>query len=140
MVDPVRIRSAWLKVGYIAVWLLLARIVPIQLISADVSFVVIAFLATALDVGAIILGARIFRSRNEDPVPPRPWWQLTGRPRAGFVIGGLIIASGVVNGVSAVTNPDTVNWATFALGSTVNLIIAAACLRSSVLLRKHARA
>lgn len=140
MVEPVRVRSVWLKVGYVVVWFLVARILLAQLISPDIPLVVYAIVGSALDLGAIVLGARIFRSRHEDPLPPRPWWQLTGRPRAGFVIGGLISVGSLATYVSDLVNPDRVDVVLAIASLGINLAIAFAYVRSSVLLRRRTRA
>lgn len=140
MVDPVRIRSAWLKVGYVVIWFLIARILLLPLVNSDIPPIAVSTISTALDVGAIILGARIFRARNEDPVPPRPWWQLTGRPKAGFVIAGFILGGWLLSSARAVAELQLVDWPAFVVGSVVNVTIAAFYIRSSVLLRRRASA
>jgi hypothetical protein len=91
-------------------------------------------------MGAIILGARIFRSRNADPVPPRPWWQLTGRPLSGFVIAGLIMFTGVWSITESVIDPPDTDLPAFIIGWVVTAVISAAYLCSSVLLRRRANA
>jgi hypothetical protein len=40
-----------------------------------------------------IVAVRIFRVREEDIAAPRPRWRMTGRPTAGFFIGGINVLS-----------------------------------------------
>jgi hypothetical protein len=35
----------------------------------------------------VLLGARLFRGIDEDPIPPRPWWRMTGGVRSGIALG-----------------------------------------------------
>jgi len=37
----------------------------------------------------VLIAARVFRSTAEPGDEPRPWWRMTGRPTAGFILGGL---------------------------------------------------
>lgn len=41
----------------------------------------------------LIVGVRVFRGRDEDVRPPRPWWQMTSRPAAGFILGTVFALS-----------------------------------------------
>ena len=93
MVDPVRIRSTWLKVAYVGAYILVSVTVGRALFVLDVPSIVVTLVGNGLLIGTILVGARIFRVREEDPIPPRPWWQLTGRPKAGFVIAGAVTIS-----------------------------------------------
>jgi hypothetical protein len=43
----------------------------------------------ALPVAAVIVGARIFRTRGEPIRPPRAWWRMTGRSTLSQVVGVL---------------------------------------------------
>lgn len=49
--------------------------------------IVASLIANAFSLGAIYFATRIFRVKEELLLAPRPWWRLTGRPRAGFVLG-----------------------------------------------------
>ena len=44
----------------------------------------------------ILVGVRSFRGKYEPVLPPRPWWRMTGRPKAGFWLGALLVL-GVVS-------------------------------------------
>lgn len=36
----------------------------------------------------LFVAVRSFRGKFEPVAPPRPWWRLTGRPKAGFWLAG----------------------------------------------------
>jgi hypothetical protein len=42
---------------------------------------------TAVTLAGILLGARVFRGRDEPVTPRRPWWQMTARPLLSRVLG-----------------------------------------------------
>jgi cytochrome c biogenesis protein CcdA len=46
-------------------------------------------LRSALVFVLILLAARVFRGATELGDEPRPWWRMTGRPLAGFVLGSV---------------------------------------------------
>jgi hypothetical protein len=43
--------------------------------------------STAVTLAGIVLGARVFRGRDEPVTPRRPWWQMTARPLLSRVLG-----------------------------------------------------
>lgn len=59
---------------------------------------------TAVAFASVIVGARIFRGRDEPVAPRRPWWQMTARPLLSRVFGvilGLFVASYLIIVISA---------------------------------------
>lgn len=38
----------------------------------------------------LLVATRVFRVAEEDVAAPRPLWRMTGRPTAGFVLGGIL--------------------------------------------------
>jgi hypothetical protein len=112
-------------------------------------FVVSAVLAVAVSaaaggVAALLLTAvmvwfcgRTFRGESEDVRPARPWWRLTERPTAGYVLGALFAAQAI----GYVTAP--LGWGDAILRSLAFIapaFIAAAFLNSSARLSKAAEA
>ncbi|WP_368497241.1 hypothetical protein [Herbiconiux sp. A18JL235] len=81
----------------------------------------------------VVVGARVFRDGHEPVAPPRAWWRFTGKPTAGFVIGGMLVVAGGVAATSASLTGGS-QAALFASG--VAAAIGAAYLHSS--LRLHA--
>jgi len=73
MVDPVRIRSTWLKVVCVAVYVLAATTTGRLLAEGNVTGVPATLILNAVWIAAIATGARTFRVHEEDPIPPRPW-------------------------------------------------------------------
>ena len=69
----------------------------------------VSITATAIDVGALLLGARIFRGRGEAIEPPRPWWRMTARPTLSRRLGILFVvlsAFGLISlGLTAIGVP-----------------------------------
>jgi hypothetical protein len=49
-----------------------------------------------LTIGAVVLGARLFRGRGEPVEPRRPWWKFTAWPRLSRVLG-IVFACVVVS-------------------------------------------
>lgn len=74
-----------------------------------------------------LIGARLFRGRDEDVAPPRPWWRMTGRWLAGFLIAvpWLVITIGSIGvGLGAagkLANADTAS-AGAALGLAAGIL------------------
>lgn len=50
-------------------------------------------IASASFIAFIAVGVRTFRGRNEFVAPPRPWWRMTARPKAGFWLAILFAAA-----------------------------------------------
>lgn len=69
-----------------------------------------ATLATALQSLWIYGGTRIFRGRNELTLPARPWWRMTARPVAGFVLGAVFAALFVYSIVNVTVEPLSFLW------------------------------
>ncbi|MBF4571557.1 hypothetical protein ITJ64_03420 [Herbiconiux sp. VKM Ac-1786] len=86
----------YVLVGWIAV--LLINLLVVALVGpvvGPVLYVVVLF-------GWILVGARIFRVPEEPIEPPRPWWRLTGRPTAGFVLAALFALQAITNQLTLV--------------------------------------
>ncbi len=47
----------------------------------------------ALTLASVVLGARLFRGRDEPLEPGRPWWKMTARPLLSRVLGGVAVLS-----------------------------------------------
>ncbi|MBA4247397.1 MAG: hypothetical protein C0444_03765 [Microbacterium sp.] len=140
MVDPVRIRSRWLKAGYVGAYLLVGFTLGRVLNALEVPSLLSQLIASAVFVTAIVVGARIFRARGEDPIPPRPWWQLTGRPKAGFVIAALLASADVMTWLGQGPELSADDVPVWILNSAVSAMVVVAYVRSSILLRRRAGA
>jgi hypothetical protein len=94
---PFRITELWAKIAYIIVgwWVLPFSLRPVMAIGGIPAPAIVAFeIATSL--GVVWLGTRAFRIQGEPVEPARVWWRATGRPRAGFVLGGFFLWGFVV--------------------------------------------
>jgi hypothetical protein len=86
----------YVLVGWIAVVLINLLVVAlVGPVVGPVLYVVVLF-------GWILVGARIFRVPEEPIEPPRPWWRLTGRPTAGFVLAALFALQAITNQLTLV--------------------------------------
>lgn len=140
MVDPVRIRSTWLKVAYVTVYVIVSITIGRALFALDAPSLVATLVSNVLFVGAVFGGARIFRVREEDPIPPRDWWRLTGRPKAGFVMATLLVVADITLWFDLVFDGRLDDIPPSILNSTFSVAMVALYLRSSVSLRHRARA
>ncbi|ARC58564.1 hypothetical protein AS850_15860 [Frondihabitans sp. 762G35] len=61
-----------------------------------------AAVASILLNGLLVVAVRCFRVPEEDIAAPRPWWRMTGRPTAGFLLGTVYGLSGLGYAVFAV--------------------------------------
>lgn len=109
------------------------------LVAALVGPVVGPVLYVVVLFGWILAGARVFRVPEEPIEPPRPWWKLTGRPTAGFVLAALFALQAITNQLTPVLGGragDGGGSTTTATVVTVACAIAAvAYLASSLRLR-----
>lgn len=137
MVDPVRIRSTWLKVGFIALYFVVATSVGRLMAEWGVVGLAATLVLNLVWIAAIIAGARTFRVEEEDPVPPRPWWQMTGRPTAGFVLASLLIATDITLWVAAALGTVPVDPLASIVNSAFTVAVAVLYVRSSLLLKSY---
>jgi hypothetical protein len=137
---PWRITEIWQKTLYIAIgyvvfapflfglrtWLLSENSWPYALIG----FVI--------NLGYTLLGVRIFRGYHERVAEPRAWWRWTGRPKAGFWLGGLHLFA-LLGTVQEFWTRDGLapELPVAILNSALFLIVAFAYLNSSFRLRLH---
>jgi len=93
---PLRVTNPWHKLGF-----LLGQVVLVRAFAAVLGLVLptaaLTIVIEAVFLVTIVALARSFRGRDEPVAPPRPWWRLTARPRAGWWLGLLFVLSGVVS-------------------------------------------
>lgn len=97
-------------------------------------------LAYAVGANVLVLvlylgGVRSFRGPGEPIKPPRAWWRMTSRPRAGFVVGSLFVLIFASDVFFAVSGSGDFTFS-YALGAVVDGSLAFLFLRSSIQLRK----
>jgi hypothetical protein len=63
-----------------------------------IPFVALEVLTYILEVGAVLYGARVFRSWNENVRAPRPWWRMTARRPLSIILGAISVLLTVVVG------------------------------------------
>lgn len=101
-----RIRAWPLKLAYIVVVFYGVGYVLGRLVGVPS---VIGYVASDLiHLALFLFAARVFRGRDEDVAPPRPWWQVTARAklsrRLGVVAGILAVFETIVLIVQLVTD------------------------------------
>lgn len=91
---PVRIVTDWSKFLYVfcAVGLMAFAVAGVGILIGEGAAPVAAGVLLLLWV---TIAVRIFRGENEPVVPPRAWWRMTARPRAGFVVAAVFGAQAV---------------------------------------------
>jgi hypothetical protein len=129
---PFRITELWAKTTYVLVgWFLLPAALGWLMDLAGVPIPAIIAFDAVLSALVIWIGTRAFRGRGEAIEPPRVWWRATGRPRAGFVLGGLFLWGTVSTLTFPLRGPDpSLNWfaitlapiAAFYLHSSIRLV------------------
>lgn len=97
----VRIRRWYVKLLYaVGVWA--AGLIWIPLDALGVPDIAVSILTTAMSMGGILYGARVFRGKGESDEPARPWWRMTARRRLSRVIGSLAAVALVASVVTLV--------------------------------------
>jgi hypothetical protein len=122
-------KTVYIVVGYIGVVLL--SILATVAIGGGVGLAGAA-VAFAAFIG---VGARLFRGDGEPVAPPRPWWRMTARPLAGFVLAALFGVQAVSSVVTSLVSPAGAPTGALTI---VSVLAALAYLHSSVRLRAPA--
>ena len=130
----IRIRKTRWKLVYIVSGVLLGGFAGLALAPAF-SPAVYAVGANVFFLLLYLGGVRSFRGPGEPLKPPRAWWRMTSRPRAGFVVGSLLVLSVVNEVYLAMTGAGNFTFS-YALGAVVDGSLGLLFLRSSIQLRR----
>ena len=87
----VRIVRWYFKLAYVAGSWVVGYVIQSLLELAHVPVIALYILGSAITLVSIIIGARIFRGRDELLVTPRPWWKMTARRPLSWVLGILAL-------------------------------------------------
>lgn len=82
-----RIQQWYWKAVYIVGVLTTRLLLYTVLVAIGTPLLLANLLVTGYEFGAVLLGARTFRGRDEPMLPPRPWWQMTARPKLSKRLG-----------------------------------------------------
>lgn len=129
--SPLRLTQKRWKAAYIALLTLLIFDVSFSTVPSSEVFGTI--IVNLLILAGVFLGTRIFRGKNELLLAPRPWWRMTARPKAGFLLGAYW-ALGLIPLLAPGSSP--VAWL---INAAVNILLAVFYVRSSILLRRSER-
>jgi hypothetical protein len=88
-------------------------------------------------LAAVALGVRSFRGAGEDIAAPRPWWRMSARPAAGFILGGAFTVACAVDGFGAGHSTEPALSASLQIFSVV--LLATLYLHSSIQLVRAGR-
>lgn len=84
-----------------------------------------------LTLAFYFVATRSFRGQGEPIEPPRVWWRVTSKPKAGFVLGSFLAFSLIVSVIQELVKPD----ASFAFnvgGLLVSAFLAVVYFNSSI--------
>lgn len=90
----VRIVRWYFKLAYVAGSWVVGYVIQSRLELVHVPVIALYVLGSAITLVSIIIGARIFRGRDELLVTPRPWWKMTARRPLSWVLGILALLGG----------------------------------------------
>lgn len=71
-----------------------------RIVNASLDVLIVAI----LNIAYVIVGTRTFRGSGENREDPRPWWRATGRPAAGFWLGGILAVLAFISCVGALAS------------------------------------
>ena len=131
-----RIRKKRWKIAYIVIGVGFVAVLNGAVVSRLFSDPVSAVLANVIYVLPFFCGVRSFRGSDEPITPPRAWWRMTSRPRAGFVLGAFLVlttANSVFGVVSGSTNPPLAG----VLSAVVGALLAFLYISSSIRLLRN---
>ena len=137
---PLRVMSPGHKVGFIVgEWLAVYWLVVV--LNLVLPATVVVGIEAVVDTVAIVTMARSFRGAGEPVAPPRPWWRLTARPRAGWWLAALYLLPGparVEGTLSEMVVHGTADPARM-VSALMSLALGAAFLNSSIRLTAERR-
>ena len=101
----IRLRKTRWKVAYILIGVIALAAIEIAIRPFMFPNPMYAVVANLLTVLLYFGGVRSFRGVGEPIEPPRAWWRMTSRPRAGYIIGSLLVLSSANGVLVAITSP-----------------------------------
>jgi hypothetical protein len=131
----IRLRKTRWKVAYILIGVIALAAIEIAIQPLMISNPMSAVVANSLTVLLYFGGVRSFRGLGEPIEPPRAWWRMTSRPRAGYIIGSLLVLSSANGVLVAITGPRELIF-NVAISVVVDASLAFLYFRSSTRLRK----
>jgi hypothetical protein len=132
--DVIRIRKTRWKVGYVLLGIVLDFIVN-AMIQRVVPYPLAVVVANVLYLALFFGGTRLFRGNGEPVAPPRAWWRMTSRARAGFVVGSLLCLSFASDILFLFTRQSDIRFS-YVVAAIVDAGLAFLYFRSSIRLRK----
>ncbi|TFC00936.1 hypothetical protein E3O51_00240 [Cryobacterium sp. MDB2-10] len=131
----IRLRKTRWKVAYILIGVIALAAIEIAIQPFRLPNPLYAVVANSLSILLIFGGVRSFRGLGEPLEPPRAWWRMTSRPRAGYIIGSLFVLNSANGVLVATTGPPELIF-NVAISAMVDASLAFLYFRSSTRLRK----
>ncbi len=87
-----RITTWWGKLLYaIGAWLIVAGLLTRLLVFLGAGEPGLSLFKLPMDIAVYVIGARIFRGKGETTATPRPWWQMTAKPKLSRRLGIIFV-------------------------------------------------
>jgi len=131
----IRLRKTRWKVAYIILGVVTQVAIEIVIQPFRLPNLIYALVANLLSILLIFGGVRSFRGLGEPIEPPRAWWRMTSRPRAGYIVGSLFVLNSANGVLVATTGPPELIF-NVAINVMVDASLAFLYFRSSARLRK----
>ncbi|MFE4468271.1 hypothetical protein ACFRFH_05570 [Leifsonia sp. NPDC056824] len=130
---PLRVMNPSHKLGFL-VALVVANLVVVRLLGAVLPDRFTLMITGPLWLAAVIILARSFRGIGEPVRPPRAWWKLTSRPRAGFLLGTMYLLSSITLLAPTLQSPS--GWAAGANALLLGVAFLNSSIRLTILRRR----
>jgi hypothetical protein len=132
-----RIRRTGHKVLFMVVFIVIAHLISVTGRLLAIPEYMVAEVLAWIVVAAVYVGTRAFRGEGENVAPSRPWWRMSTRPTASFVLGTYFIYRSAISIWSLYTAVVS-GWMdfTFILLCVADPVIAWLYLTSGVRLRR----
>ena len=135
-----RIRTGWHKSLFVILLYLVSIFGGYAGVAAGVPEYIRYEFSGAMLAFGVYVGTRIFRGQGEDVAPPRPWWRMSARPTASFVLAAFFFVRSVFATIVAV---DAISYGwidlQFLALCAVDPLIFAAYLNSGIRLARMQR-
>ena len=104
-----RIRTGWHKSLFVILLYFVSIIGGYAGVAVGVPEYIRYEFSGAMLAFGVYVGTRIFRGQGEEIAPPRPWWRMSARPTASFVLAAVFAVRSAFAAIAAV-NAIVYGW------------------------------
>jgi hypothetical protein len=97
-----RIRTGWYKSLFVILFFVALLAVGYASVIAGLEEYIRYEFSGALVASAVYVGTRTFRGEGEEIAPPRPWWRMSARPTASFVLAAFFAMRSVFVSITVI--------------------------------------